>query len=73
MTNIKQGQASSDKHSDKDHPHGHISKDGRKEDDDAIYLQPDENNTLQTPEEYAKDKGKRPEDGGDEISVNTEE
>ncbi|TWV99469.1 hypothetical protein [Chitinophaga pinensis] len=72
MTNIKQGQVPDNKHAGKDHPHAHISKDGRKEDDDAIYLQPDEDNTLQTPEEFAKDKGKRPEEG-DEISVNTEE
>ena len=72
MINIKQGQEPDDKHKNKDLPHTHISKEGKKEDDDAIYLQPDEDNTLQTPEEFAKDKGKNLEDG-DKISVNTEE
>jgi hypothetical protein len=77
MTNIKQGQPSSDKRDDKDlnneTKHTHITADGKKESDDDIYLQPEEDNTLQTPEEFAKDKGKRPEDEDDEISVNTEE
>lgn len=72
MTNIKQGQQSPDKNNDKDLHDEHISVNGKKERDDDIFLQPDEDNTLQTPEEFAKDKGKKLEDG-DEISVNTEE
>ncbi|PSL24878.1 hypothetical protein [Chitinophaga ginsengisoli] len=36
----------------------HINKQGKKENTNDIYLEPEENNTLQTPEEFAKDKGK---------------
>ncbi|MCF6404217.1 hypothetical protein L3C95_15080 [Chitinophaga filiformis] len=38
----------------------HINKQGKKEDTSNIYLEPEEDNTLQTPEEFAKDKGKIP-------------
>ncbi|QHS59481.1 hypothetical protein [Chitinophaga agri] len=68
MTNIKQGQQSPGNNTHNEH----ISTNGKKERDDDIFLQPDEDNTLQTPEEFAKDKGSRLEDE-DEISVNTEE
>jgi len=37
----------------------HINKQGKKEDTSPIYLEPEEDNTLQTPEEFAKDKGKK--------------
>jgi hypothetical protein len=58
MANIDPKQKPADKQSDEVNKNGHIDRHGKKEDDSAIYLEPEEDNTLQTPEEFAKDKGK---------------
>lgn len=58
MANIDPKQKSADKQNEEELKKGQIDEHGKKKDDSAIYLEPEEDNTLQTPEEFAKDKGK---------------
>jgi hypothetical protein len=58
MANIDPKQNSAGKQGDETRQNEHIDRHGKKKDDNAIYLEPEEDNTLQTPEEFAKDKGK---------------
>jgi len=69
MINNQSGQESADNQNDQQERSEHINEHGKKEDGTAIYLQPDEDNTLQTPEEYQKDKGKLLSDEDDEITT----
>jgi hypothetical protein len=73
MANIQQGQQPNNERGSNDLGNEHITGHGKKEDDSAIYLEPDEDNTLQTPEEFAKDKGKVLGDEDREITVDTGE
>lgn len=58
MENNHANEKPADKQKDEALNEEHINKQGKKEDTSAIYLEPEEDNTLQTPEEFAKDKGK---------------
>jgi hypothetical protein len=58
MRNNQANEKPADKQKDEALKKEHINKQGKKVDTSAIYLEPEEDNTLQTPEEFAKDKGK---------------
>ncbi|SDG95571.1 hypothetical protein [Chitinophaga filiformis] len=58
MGNNQANEKPADKQQDEALNKEHINKQGKKENTSDIYLEPEEGGTLQTPEEFAKDKGK---------------